>query len=95
MTKIGLIRRLSDVTGLSQKDVRVILEAITDSSKGLIAMSLKKGENVTIAGFGTFHVRERSARAARNPKTGGKVKVPKRRYPAFKAAKVFKEAFKK
>ena len=97
MTKTELIRKLADVTGLSQKDVRLVLEALTDSqpNKGLITSSLKQGEKVTISGFGTFYIRERNARQARNPKTGGKVKVPKRRYPAFKPAKTFKESLKK
>jgi nucleoid DNA-binding protein len=97
MTKTELIRKLADVTGLSQKDVRMVLEALTDSrpNKGLITSSLKQGEKVTISGFGTFYIRERNARQARNPKTGGKVKVPKRRYPAFKPAKTFKESLKK
>lgn len=97
MTKTELIRKLADVTGLSQKDVRLVLEALTDAhpAKGLITNSLKQGEKVTISGFGTFYIRERNARQARNPKTGGKVKVPKRRYPAFKPAKTFKESLKK
>jgi nucleoid DNA-binding protein len=97
MTKTELIRKLADVTGLSQKDVRLVLEALTDSkpNKGLITSCLKQGQKVTISGFGTFYIRERNARQARNPKTGGKVKVPKRRYPAFKPAKTFKESLKK
>jgi nucleoid DNA-binding protein len=88
MTKTELIRKLADVTGLSQKDVRMVLEALTDSrpNKGLITSSLKQGEKVTISGFGTFYIRERNARQARNPK---------RRYPAFKPAKTFKESLKK
>ena len=97
MTKTELIRKLSEATGLSLKDVRLVLDTLTDSKpgKGLITTSLRQGERITISGFGTFYVRERAARSARNPKTGGKVKVGKRRYPAFKPAKSFKEALKK
>ena len=97
MTKTELIRNLADVTGLPRKDVRAVLEALTDAKpgKGIIATSLKRGQKVIISGFGTFYVRERAARTARNPKTGGKVKVEKRRYPAFKPSKSFKEALKK
>ncbi len=97
MTKTELIKKLAEVTGLSQKDVRTVLEALTEAKpgKGLITTSLRQGEKVTISGFGTFYIRERNARQARNPKTGGRVKVPKRRYPAFKPAKTFKEALKK
>lgn len=97
MTKTELIRKLSDVTGISLKDVRAVLGALTETrpTHGIITKCLKQGEKVTISGFGTFYTRERIARSARNPKTGGKVKVPKRRYPAFKPAKTFKEALKK
>jgi DNA-binding protein HU-beta len=96
MTKTELIRKLSDVTGLPQKDVRSVLEALTDAKpgKGIITTSLKQGGKVIISGFGTFYVRERKSRQARNPKTGGKVKVPKRFYPAFKPAKTLKDALK-
>lgn len=94
MTKNETVRKLAEVTGLAQRDVRAILEALTEP-RGIISSTLKKGGKVILSGFGTFFVRERSARKARNPKTGEKVKVPKRRYPAFKPAKSLKEAFKK
>jgi DNA-binding protein HU-beta len=94
MTKTELIKQVADSTGLSQRDVHSILEALA-GPKGAVATTLKKGSKVIISGFGTFHTRKRKARRARNPKTGGAVKVPKRRYPAFKPAKTFKEALKK
>jgi DNA-binding protein HU-beta len=96
MTKTELIKRLSEVTGLAQKDVRAVLETLTHAKpgKGIITSSLKQGGKVIISGFGTFYVRERKGRQARNPKTGGKVKVPKRRYPAFKPSKTLKDALK-
>jgi nucleoid DNA-binding protein len=56
---------------------------------------LKNGENVIISGFGTFHIRVRKARKARNPKTGESVKVADRIYPAFKPAKSLKQALRK
>ncbi len=97
MTKTELIKNLAEVTGLPQKDVRAVLEALTDSKpgQGLISTTLKLGEKVIISGFGTFYVRERTARQARNPKTGSKVKVPTRRYPAFKPSKTLKDALRK
>jgi nucleoid DNA-binding protein len=69
---------------------------MTDASpgKGIITTCLRRGEKVIISGFGTFHVRERKSRQARNPKTGGKVKVPKRTYPAFKPSKTMKDSLK-
>jgi len=66
-----------------------------DPRQGLIADSLRRGQKVVITGFGTFYARTRQSRKARNPRTGGKVSVPKRRYPAFKAARSLKEALKK
>jgi len=97
MTKTQLIKKLAEITGLSQKDVRTVLEALTDAKpgKGIISTSLKHGEKVTISGFGTFYLRVRNARKARNPKTGKQVKVPKRHYPAFKPSKSLKDALKK
>ena len=97
MTKSELVKKLSATTGTAQKDVRAVLEALTlpKAGKGLIASALKRGERVVISGFGTFYVRERAARKARNPRTGSTVKVAKRRYPAFKAAKSLRDALKK
>ena len=97
MTKTELVRRVSESTGLPMKSVHAVLEALTDPkpSRGLIASSLKRGQKVVISGFGTFYARTRQARKARNPRTGGKVSVPKRRYPAFKPARTFREALKK
>lgn len=97
MTKTELLKTLAEVTGLPRKDVRAVIEALTDArpGKGIIATTLKRNQKVIISGFGTFYARERAARTARNPKTGGKVKVQKRRYPAFKPSKSFKEALRK
>ncbi|MEJ2368536.1 MAG: HU family DNA-binding protein [Acidobacteriota bacterium] len=96
MTKTELIKKLGEVTGLPQKDVRAVVDALFNSKpgKGLISTSLKMGQKVTLSGFGTFYIRERSARTARNPRTGSQVKVPSRTYPAFKPAKSFKDAIK-
>lgn len=97
MTKTELIKKLADKTGVPQREVRAVLDALTNSrpGKGIISTSLKSGEQVVIAGFGTFHTRVRKARIARNPKTGGSVKVGDRLYPAFKPAKSFKDNLKK
>jgi len=94
MTKTDLVKSIANATGFSQNDVRSILNALAGPT-GVVATTLKKGGKVIISGFGTFHVRERRARRARNPRTGCAVKVPKRRYPAFKPAKTFKDVLKK
>jgi DNA-binding protein HU-beta len=97
MTKTELVRQVSEYTGLSLKSVRAVVDALTnpDPRQGLIAGGLKRGQKIVIAGFGTFYARTRQSRKARNPRTGGKVSVPKRRYPAFKAARNFKAALQK
>lgn len=94
MTKTELVRKVSDSTGLPLKSVRAIVDALTnpDPRHGLIAASLNRGQRVIISGFGTFYSRTRQIRKARNPRTGRKVSVPKRRYPAFKPARSLKAA---
>ena len=54
--------------------------------------SLKKGDQVTLVGFGTFLVRERAARTGRNPRTGDEIKIAAQKVPAFKAGKALKDA---
>ena len=58
----------------------------------VIIGSLKKGEEVSIAGLGIFSVKERAARQARNPRTGEAISVPAMKVPKFKASKHLKEA---
>ncbi|MGK0673638.1 MAG: HU family DNA-binding protein [Halothiobacillaceae bacterium] len=57
-----------------------------------ISDALKKGEQVTLVGFGTFLVRERAARTGRNPQTGAEIKIAASKLPAFKAGKGLKDA---
>ena len=57
-------------------------------------ISLKKGEKVTLVGFGTFERRQRAARTGRNPQTGKEIKIAAKKVPAFSAGKKFKELVK-
>ena len=57
-----------------------------------IAKALKKGDSVTLVGFGTFVVRKRKARIGRNPQTGKKINIPAKKVPAFKPGKELKNA---
>jgi len=59
-----------------------------------IVSNLKKGNEVTLTGFGTFRVSKRKAREGRNPKTGEAVKIPAKTVPKFKAGKTLREAVK-
>lgn len=73
---------------------KVQAEQIVDAVFDSIEKCLKKGEEVSVAGFGTFVVKQRKARTARNPKTGATVQVPATRVPKFRAGKGLKDAVK-
>ena len=66
MNKTELIEAMAKEASLSKKDAAAALEAFTDA----VAKELKKGEKVTLIGFGTFEVGKRAARTGRNPQTG-------------------------
>ena len=73
---------------------KVASEELVNAIIEEIVSTLKKGDEVSIAGLGIFSVKDRPARTARNPKTGEMVKVPKTRVPKFRAAKALKDAVK-
>lgn len=88
MTKQDLVNLAAQKTGVTKKSASEVLEAVL----GSIAGSLKKGENVTITGFGTFRVSKRAARTGVNPRNPvQKIKIPAMKLPAFKAGKSLKE----
>jgi len=90
VTKKDLTAEVAEITDLSKKDAEDIINAFLESVKN----SLKKGEKVSIAGFGNFEIRERSARVGRNPRTGESMNIAASRVPAFKAGKELKELVK-
>jgi DNA-binding protein HU-beta len=73
---------------------KVQAEEIVDMVFNTVTDSLKKGEEVSIAGFGIFNVKHRAARQARNPRTGAMVSVAAMKVPKFRAGKALKEAVK-
>ncbi len=88
MTKSELIEKLSDGHELlNKKDAETVINLIF----GGIGDALSEGSRVEIRGFGSFSVREREAREARNPKSGELVKIPSRRTPFFKTGKELRE----
>jgi DNA-binding protein HU-beta len=87
MTKIELIDHVAEKTELSKKEVERILETVI----GAIQNALKEGQKVSVTGLGTFIVKDKKARMARNPKTGEQVQVPAKKSPKFKAGKELKE----
>ncbi len=90
MNKQGLV----DVVHEKLGGTKAAAEEVVDSIMAAIVSSLKKGDEVSIAGLGIFSVKMRKARTARNPKTGEPVQVPAMNVPKFRAAKMLKEAVK-
>ncbi|KFN04655.1 HU family DNA-binding protein [Bacillus clarus] len=90
MNKTELIKKVAEQASLSQKDASASVQAVMDQ----ITQSLQNGESVQLIGFGTFEVRERSARTGRNPQTGEEMHIPGGKVPVFKAGKGLKEAVK-
>lgn len=90
MTKEGLVEVVSKTADLSKKQSQEVVNAIFDE----ITKKLSRGEEVTIAGFGTFRVAKRAARTGINPKTGEKIRIPAKTVAKFRPAKALKEAVK-
>ena len=87
MNKSELIVALAEKAAISKKDAEKVLNAFVDSVSG----SLAKGEKVQLIGFGTFDVKKRPARTARNPRTGAEIKIAASMTPSFKAGKALKD----
>ena len=87
MTKAQIVEEIVQKTGLTKKDVA---EAVDQFLKS-ISTALAEGKHLEIRGFGTFKVKRRKARMARNPRTGDPVPVPERFVPVFKVSKELKD----
>ncbi len=87
MTKTDVVEEIAERTQLTKADSERALEAFL----GTISTALSRGQSVQVTGFGTFEVRDRAARKARNPQTGEEIDVPARRVPAFRAGKSLKD----
>ena len=87
MTKADLINAIATKGEYSKKDAAKALDTVTSAISGALA----EGEKVQLIGFGSFEVREREARDAKNPKTGEIIHVPAKKAPAFKAGKALKD----
>ena len=91
MNKEELIAEISKKTKVSKKDAGLILSATIET----IEKSVKKGDKVTLVGFGTFSKKHREARKGRNPQTGKELKIAAKNVPAFSAGKAFKTLLSK
>jgi DNA-binding protein HU-beta len=90
MNKQALVELVHSKIGGTKVQAEEVVESLIEG----ITMTLKKGDEVSIAGLGIFSVKARAARMARNPKTGEQVKVAATRVPKFRPAKALKGAVK-
>jgi DNA-binding protein HU-beta len=89
MNKGDLINEVAKVTCSKKEAV-----AAVDATLAAIKKALKKGDAVTLVGFGTFGVKKRKARTGRNPQTGKALKIAAKKVPVFKAGQSLKDAVK-
>lgn len=87
MNKSELIDAIAKSADLSKAAAGRALDAAINSVKG----ALKKGDMVTLVGFGTFYVGKRAARNGRNPRTGATIKIKAAKVPKFRAGKALKD----
>jgi DNA-binding protein HU-beta len=87
MTKVELIDKVAEGLGLPKREIEKMLEKLIST----IQNALKAGQKVSVAGLGTFVVKEKKARTARNPKTGESVQVAAKKAPKFRPGKELKE----
>ena len=87
MNKAELIDAIASSTGETKRAVQGVVDSFIEN----VQKQVKKGERVSLPGFGTFERRNRAARTARNPRTGEEIKVKAAKVPAFKPGASFKE----
>jgi len=90
MTKGELIDKIANATGFSKVDSSKALDSTLNAIRG----ALKKGQKVTLVGFGTFLVSKRKSRKGRNPRTGEVITIPATKIPRFTSGKALKNAVK-
>ena len=90
MNKQGIAEAVHAKIGGTKVQAEQAVYAVIDSIVG----TLKKGDEVSVAGLGIFSVKARAARQARNPRTGETIQVPAMKVPKFRAAKALKDAVK-
>ncbi|HOM99679.1 MAG TPA: HU family DNA-binding protein [Acidobacteriota bacterium] len=88
MNKGELVDAVAKDTGLPKSQAQAAVDAVIDN----ITKALKKGQKVTLVGFGTFAVSKREAREGRNPRTGRPIKIPAKKVAKFAAGKSLKDS---
>jgi DNA-binding protein HU-beta len=90
MNKAEIIDKVHETVGGTRADAERAVETFINS----VVDTLKKGNEVSIAGLGIFSAKMRNARTGRNPRTGENIQIPAMRVPKFRAAKALKDAVK-
>ena len=88
MNKADLVEVVAKSAGISKSASERAVEGAIDAIKG----ALKRGQSVTLVGFGTFRVGRRQARAGRDPRTGAEIRIQAAKVPKFSAGKALKDA---
>jgi DNA-binding protein HU-beta len=88
VNKADLIEQIAQAAEISKSAAERVVDALVNSVK----TSLRKGEDVTLVGFGTFYAGTRAARTGRNPRTGEALEIKAAKLPKFRAGKALKEA---
>ena len=88
MNRSELISAVAEQASLSKKEADAAVSALID----VVTDTLKKGDKLSLIGFGTFEVSERAAREGKNPLTGEKIQIPACKVPKFKAGKALKDS---
>ncbi len=88
MNKTDLIDAIAESADISKAAAGRAVDGFVDA----VTAALKKGDQVSLVGFGSFSVRERAARTGRNPQTGATIEIKASKTPAFKAGKALKDA---
>ncbi|MGJ7030611.1 HU family DNA-binding protein [Niabella hirudinis] len=83
MNKAELIDKISGDAGITKTQANTVLDSFVEA----VTKTLKKGDKVTLVGFGTFSVTKRAARNGRNPQTGAVIKIKAKKVARFKAGK--------
>ena len=88
MNKAQLIEAIASAADVSKAVAGRVLDATVET----VTSALKRGDSVSLVGFGTFSVRRRNARTGRNPRNGETIQIPAANVPAFKAGKTLKDS---
>ena len=91
MTKADIINEIAGKTGIGKKDVSAVVEAFMDTIKDSL---LERKQNVYLRGFGSFIIKHRAEKTARNISRNTTITIPAHNFPAFKPAKSFVEKMK-